>query len=79
MFSFSLRFVFSYFAHFKVAEMEGTLDVCSLYSNLWFEGKATSIRNGDRYLYVAKHDVSKLPNVVEIGGCKAARLVSSSL
>ena len=41
------------------------------YSNLWFEGKATSIHIRDYYLYVAKQDVSKLPNVVEIGGCKA--------
>ncbi len=41
------------------------------YSNLWFEGKVTSICNGDCYLYIAQHDVSKLPDHVDIGGCQA--------
>ncbi len=30
-----------------------------------------SIRNGDWYVYVAKHDVSKLPGTLEIGGFRA--------
>ncbi len=58
------------------AVLEHMRDLCEVtstvnYSNLWFEGKATSIHNGDHYLYIAKQDVSRLPNVVEIGGCKA--------
>ena len=53
--------------------MHGLCEVTSIvnYSNLWFEGKVTSIHNGDYYLYIAKQDVSKLPNVVEICGYKA--------
>ncbi len=32
------------------------------YANLWFEGKLTSVRNGDRYFYIAQSDLPKLPS-----------------
>ncbi len=44
-------------------------EVC--YSNVWYEGRPTSIRNGDRFVYVAQQDVGKLPAQVEIGGAVA--------
>ncbi len=41
------------------------------YSNVWYEGKPTSIRNGDRFVYVAQQDVGKLPSQVKIAGAVA--------
>ncbi len=42
------------------------------YSNIWFNGKVTSIHNGDHFLYVAQSDLSKLlPEVLEVGSAKA--------
>ncbi len=41
------------------------------YSNIWFNSKVTSIRNGDCFLYVVQSDLSKLPEVFEVGSSKA--------
>ena len=41
------------------------------YSNIWFNGKVTSIHNGDHFLYVAQSDLSKLPEVLKVGSSKA--------
>ena len=38
------------------------------YANLWFEGKITSIRNGDCFIYIPVTEVSKLPAFLEISG-----------
>ena len=38
------------------------------YANLWFEGKMTSIRNGDHFIYIPVTEVSKLPTFLEISG-----------
>ncbi len=38
------------------------------YANLWFEGKMTSVRNGDCFIYIPVTEVSKLPAVLEISG-----------
>ena len=41
------------------------------YSNIWFNGKVTSIYNRDHFLYVAQSDLSKLPETLEVGSAKA--------
>ena len=41
------------------------------YSNLWHEGKATTIWNGDRYLYVTLSDAQKLPQSIDVSMYKA--------
>ena len=41
------------------------------YSIIWFNGKVTSIRNGDCFLYVLQSDLSKLPELLEVGSAKA--------
>ncbi len=41
------------------------------YSNLWHEGKATTIWNGDRYLYVTLSDAQKLPQTIDVLTYKA--------
>ncbi len=37
------------------------------YSNLWYNGKATNIRNGDRYVYVDSLQIGKLMEVIHMG------------
>ena len=41
------------------------------YLNIWFNGKITSICNGDHFLYMVQSDLSKLPEVLEVGSAKA--------
>ena len=41
------------------------------YANVWYEGYLTGIRNGDRYCYVANSDLSKLPEVLQVGDHQA--------
>ncbi len=41
------------------------------YSNIWTDGKVTSIRNGDRFVYVPLQDAQKLPAQIEVKGLKA--------
>ena len=41
------------------------------YSNIWFNGKVTSICNGDHFLYMVQSDLSKLLEALEVGSSKA--------
>ncbi len=52
--------------------LESVCDSCTVtsmvnYSNLWFEGKMTNIRNSDRFFYADVKDVSKLPTTIQVG------------
>ncbi len=47
----------------KVCKVNSTVK----YSNLWYNSKATNIRNGDRYVYVNSLQVGKLPEVIYVG------------
>ncbi len=37
------------------------------YSTIWHNGKPTSIRNGDRYVYMHEDTVAKLPDTLKVG------------
>ncbi len=52
-----------------LAEMKNHCSVTSAvqYSNIWYNGKATNIRNGDRYIYVDDDDVAKIPDQLHVG------------
>ena len=41
------------------------------YSNIWHNGKATSICNGDRFLYISQSDLAKLPKLLDVSTYKA--------
>ena len=41
------------------------------YSNVWYDGKPTSIRNGDQFVYIALSNMAKLPQHLEIAGVMA--------
>ena len=41
------------------------------YSNVWHNGKMTNIRNGDRFVYIAADDVSKISDHLDVGEYRA--------
>ncbi len=41
------------------------------YSNIWHNGKATSICNGDRFLYISQSDLAKIPELLDVSTYKA--------
>ncbi len=56
--------------------LEAVKEICSVtsvvkYSNLWFEGKMTNIRNKDCFLYVDVKDIPKLPATLQVGAVQA--------
>ncbi len=56
--------------------LEAVKKICSVtsvvnYSNLWFEGKMTNIRNGHHFLYVDIKDIPKLPTTLQVSAVQA--------
>ncbi len=49
------------------------------YSNIWHNGKATSIHNGDRFLYISQSDLTKVPELLEVLSYKARVLKPMAL
>ncbi len=41
------------------------------YLNIWHNGKATSICNSDRFLYISQSDLTKVPELLEVSTYKA--------
>ena len=46
--------------------LEALKEICPVqsevwYSNIWHDGKPTSIRNGNQFVYIALSDMAKLP------------------
>ncbi len=45
--------------------------ICSVqseinYTTIWFEGKPTSIQNGDRLVYLSEDQLSKVPETIQV-------------
>ncbi len=38
-----------------------------MYGTVWYEGQTTSIRNGDRYMYISEADVLAFPETINVG------------
>ena len=56
--------------------LEMLSDICSVqsevnYSTIWFKGKLTSIRNGDKFVYLSEDQLNKLLETLEIKNYKA--------
>ena len=56
--------------------LEALKEVCPVqsevhYSNVWHDGKPTTIRNGNRFAYVAAQDVGKVSTTLKVSGVMA--------
>ncbi len=59
-----------------ICDLESLKEHCEVlsmvnYSNVWHNGKMTNIRNGDRFVYIAADDVSKISDHLDIGEYRA--------
>ena len=53
--------------------LEAIKEICPVqsevqYSNVWHDGKPTTICNGDCFAYVVVSDVEKIPSSLEVSG-----------